>query len=106
VPGHIREMVPGPTVRDPGRERIGVPGPDGSASRYAGGDVGAADQVAVPGEPAPRATEGAPGGLAGQAPLAQVSVVAVPPIAGAALLGLDRAGAGPPAEERLRGAYR
>jgi N-acetylglucosamine kinase-like BadF-type ATPase len=44
--------------------------------------------------------------LAAQAPLAQVSVVAVPPIAGAALLGLDRAGAGAAAEERLRGAYR
>jgi N-acetylglucosamine kinase-like BadF-type ATPase len=44
--------------------------------------------------------------LAAQASLAQVSVVAVPPIAGAALLGLDRAGAGPAAEERLRAAYR
>ena len=31
--------------------------------------------------------------LAAQAPQAQVRVVAVPPIAGAALLGLDRAGA-------------
>jgi N-acetylglucosamine kinase-like BadF-type ATPase len=44
--------------------------------------------------------------LAAQAPLAQVSVLAVPPIAGAALLGLDRAGAGPAAEKRLRAAYR
>jgi len=44
--------------------------------------------------------------LAAQAPRAQVSVVAVPPIAGAALLGLDRAGAGPAAEVRLRAAYR
>jgi N-acetylglucosamine kinase-like BadF-type ATPase len=44
--------------------------------------------------------------LAAQAPLAQASVLAVPPIAGAALLGLDRAGAGPAAEERLRAAYR
>ena len=43
--------------------------------------------------------------LAAQAPLAQVSVVDVPPIAGAALLGLDQAGAGPAAEARLRAAY-
>ena len=43
--------------------------------------------------------------LAVQAPRAQVSVVTVPPIAGAALLGLDRAGAGPAAERRLRAAY-
>ena len=43
--------------------------------------------------------------LAGQAPDARVSVVDVPPIAGAALLGLDRAGAGPAAERRLRAAY-
>jgi hypothetical protein len=43
--------------------------------------------------------------LAGQAPDAEVSVVAVPPIAGAALLGLDRAGAGPDAERRLRASY-
>ena len=34
-----------------------------------------------------------------------MSVVEVPPIAGAALLGLDRAGAGPAAERRLRAAY-
>jgi N-acetylglucosamine kinase-like BadF-type ATPase len=44
--------------------------------------------------------------LAAQAPRAEVSVVAVPPIAGAALLGLDRAGANPAAERRLRAAYR
>ena len=44
--------------------------------------------------------------MAGRAPSAQVSVVSVPPIAGAALLGLDRAGAGPAAEHRLRAAYR
>ena len=44
--------------------------------------------------------------LAVQAPLAQVGVVAVPPIAGAALLGLDQADAGPAAERRLRAAYR
>ena len=43
--------------------------------------------------------------LTGPAPLAQVSVTAVPPIAGAALLGLDQAGAGPAAERRLRAAY-
>ena len=43
--------------------------------------------------------------LAVQAPGAKVSVVDVPPIAGAALLGLDRAGAGPAAERRLRAAY-
>ena len=43
--------------------------------------------------------------MAAQAPGAKVSVVDVPPIAGAALLGLDRAGAGPAAERRLRAAY-
>jgi N-acetylglucosamine kinase-like BadF-type ATPase len=43
--------------------------------------------------------------LTEQVPRAEVSVVAVPPIAGAALLGLDRAGAGPAAERRLRAAY-
>ncbi len=45
------------------------------------------------------------GRLAVQAPGAKVSVVDVPPIAGAALLGLDRAGAGSAAERRLRAAY-
>jgi N-acetylglucosamine kinase-like BadF-type ATPase len=39
------------------------------------------------------------------APQASVSVVAVPPVAGAALLGLDHVGAGPEAERRLRAAY-
>ena len=39
------------------------------------------------------------------APLASVVVVAVPPVAGAALLGLDHAGAVPEAERRLRAAY-
>jgi N-acetylglucosamine kinase-like BadF-type ATPase len=39
------------------------------------------------------------------APLASVVVVAVPPVAGAALLGLDHVGAGPEAERRLRAAY-
>jgi hypothetical protein len=39
------------------------------------------------------------------APRATVRVIDVPPIAGAALLGLDRAGAGPAAQARLRAAY-
>jgi N-acetylglucosamine kinase-like BadF-type ATPase len=39
------------------------------------------------------------------APRATVSVVAVPPVAGAALLGLDHVGAGAEAERRLRTAY-
>ena len=39
------------------------------------------------------------------APQAVVIVVAVPPVAGAALLGLDHVGAGPDAERRLRAAY-
>jgi N-acetylglucosamine kinase-like BadF-type ATPase len=39
------------------------------------------------------------------APLASVSVVAVPPVGGAALLGLDHVGAGADAERRLRAAY-
>jgi N-acetylglucosamine kinase-like BadF-type ATPase len=39
------------------------------------------------------------------APEATVSVVAVPPVAGAALLGLDHVGAGAEAERRLRAAY-
>src|SRR5690348_3213505 len=38
-------------------------------------------------------------------PLASVVVVAVPPVAGAALLGLDDVGSGPEAERRLRAAY-
>jgi hypothetical protein len=61
--GHIRQMVPGSTVRDLVREPVTRPGPDGSASRGTGGDVGAADKVAVPGKPAMRAAEHAPGGL-------------------------------------------
>jgi N-acetylglucosamine kinase-like BadF-type ATPase len=44
-------------------------------------------------------------GIAAGAPGATVSIVDVPPIAGAALLGLDHAGAGPAAEQRLRAAY-
>jgi N-acetylglucosamine kinase-like BadF-type ATPase len=39
------------------------------------------------------------------APQAAVIIVAVPPVAGAALLGLDHVGAGPEAEPRLRAAY-
>jgi N-acetylglucosamine kinase-like BadF-type ATPase len=39
------------------------------------------------------------------APDATVSVVAVPPVAGAAMLGLDHVGAGASAERRLRAAY-
>ena len=39
------------------------------------------------------------------APQAVVIIVAVPPVAGAALLGLDHVGAGPDAERRLRAAY-
>ncbi|MFD5828043.1 N-acetylglucosamine kinase [Lentzea sp. NPDC060358] len=39
------------------------------------------------------------------APLAQVRVVDVPPVVGAALLGLDHIGASPTAELRLRSAY-
>jgi N-acetylglucosamine kinase-like BadF-type ATPase len=39
------------------------------------------------------------------APQATVTVVTVPPVAGAALLGLDHVGAGPGAERRLRAAY-
>jgi N-acetylglucosamine kinase-like BadF-type ATPase len=43
--------------------------------------------------------------FAGRAPRALVHIVEVPPVAGAALLGLDRVGAGPDAEQRLRAAY-
>jgi hypothetical protein len=44
-------------------------------------------------------------GLAKEAPGATVRIIDVPPVAGAALLGLDRAGARPAAEERLLAAY-
>jgi N-acetylglucosamine kinase-like BadF-type ATPase len=44
--------------------------------------------------------------LADEAPLAEPRVVDVPPVAGAALLGLDRVGAPPEAHVRLRAAYR
>jgi N-acetylglucosamine kinase-like BadF-type ATPase len=40
-----------------------------------------------------------------EAPQATVIIVTVPPVAGAALLGLDHVGAGPEAERRLRAAY-
>jgi N-acetylglucosamine kinase-like BadF-type ATPase len=43
--------------------------------------------------------------IAAAAPQAVVVIVAVPPVAGAALLGLDHVGAGPAAERRLRAAY-
>ncbi len=43
--------------------------------------------------------------LATQVPAAQVQVVPVPPIAGAALLGLDHLSAAPAAEQHLRAAY-
>jgi N-acetylglucosamine kinase-like BadF-type ATPase len=43
--------------------------------------------------------------LSGAAPGAQVRVIDVPPVVGAALLGLDRVQAGPQAEARLRAAH-
>jgi N-acetylglucosamine kinase-like BadF-type ATPase len=53
----------------------------------------------------PLLTGGIEAGLAQKAPGATVRIIDVPPVAGAALLGLDRAGAGPAAEERLLAAY-
>ncbi|QFZ16404.1 N-acetylglucosamine kinase [Saccharothrix syringae] len=44
--------------------------------------------------------------LVAGAPAARVRVVDVPPVVGAALLGLDALGAAPAAEQRLRAAYR
>ena len=44
-------------------------------------------------------------GIAAEAPEATVTIVDVPPIAGAVLLGLDQIGAAPDAEQRLRAAY-
>jgi N-acetylglucosamine kinase-like BadF-type ATPase len=44
-------------------------------------------------------------GLAREAPGATVRIIDVPPVAGAALLGLDKSGAGPAAEGRLLAAY-
>ncbi|MFH8435893.1 N-acetylglucosamine kinase [Streptomyces sp. NPDC018007] len=43
--------------------------------------------------------------LAARAPKAEVRVVSEPPVLGAALLGLDRTGAGPEVHRRLRGQY-
>jgi N-acetylglucosamine kinase-like BadF-type ATPase len=43
--------------------------------------------------------------LGQQAPRAVIAIIDVPPIAGAALLGLDQAHAGPQAKARLRAAY-
>ncbi|WP_103507257.1 N-acetylglucosamine kinase [Streptomyces sp. SM13] len=43
--------------------------------------------------------------LAARAPKAEVRVVSEPPVLGAALLGLDRTGAGPKARRRLRAQY-
>jgi N-acetylglucosamine kinase-like BadF-type ATPase len=45
------------------------------------------------------------GQLAAAAPSAQVRVIEVPPVVGAALLGLDHVNAAPAAESRLRAAY-
>jgi hypothetical protein len=44
--------------------------------------------------------------LADECPLAEPRIVDVPPVAGAALLGLDRIGAPPAAHARLRDAFR
>jgi N-acetylglucosamine kinase-like BadF-type ATPase len=43
--------------------------------------------------------------LAAAAPLAEPRIVVAPPVLGAALLGLDRLGAGPAVQQRLRAAY-
>jgi N-acetylglucosamine kinase-like BadF-type ATPase len=43
--------------------------------------------------------------LAAEAPAATIHIVDVPPVVGAALLGLDHIGAAPAAEQRLRAAY-
>jgi hypothetical protein len=43
--------------------------------------------------------------LADEAPLATPRIVDIPPVAGAALLGLDEIGAAPGAHARLRDAY-
>ncbi|MDR0343800.1 MAG: ATPase [Nocardiopsaceae bacterium] len=53
----------------------------------------------------PLLTAGIADGLSEQAPQALMRVTGVPPVAGAALLGLDRTGAGPGAERQLRAAY-
>jgi N-acetylglucosamine kinase-like BadF-type ATPase len=53
----------------------------------------------------PALTAGIVTGIGAVAPRAEVSVTEVPPVAGAALLGLDELGLGPDAERRLRAAY-
>jgi N-acetylglucosamine kinase-like BadF-type ATPase len=52
-----------------------------------------------------RLTNGIADRVHAEAPAAQVSVVDVPPIAGAALLGLDHLGLDKAAQDRLRAAY-
>ncbi|HEY2521699.1 MAG TPA: BadF/BadG/BcrA/BcrD ATPase family protein [Streptosporangiaceae bacterium] len=44
-------------------------------------------------------------GIAAEAPKAEVTIVDVPPIAGAVLLGLDEVGLAPSAEQKVRAAY-
>jgi N-acetylglucosamine kinase-like BadF-type ATPase len=44
-------------------------------------------------------------GIAAEAPKAEVSIVDVPPIAGAVLLGLDEVGLAPSAEQKVRATY-
>ena len=53
----------------------------------------------------PMLTAGVIEGIRSGAPHAAVRITDVPPVAGAALLGLDRLGAGPEAERRLRADY-
>ena len=53
----------------------------------------------------PMLTAGVIEGIRAGAPHAAVRITDVPPVAGAALLGLDRLGAGPEAERRLRANY-
>jgi N-acetylglucosamine kinase-like BadF-type ATPase len=50
----------------------------------------------------PQLTDGVTAGLAAAAPKAVPRIVTVPPVLGAALLGLDRVGGSPPARARLR----
>jgi hypothetical protein len=52
-----------------------------------------------------RLTNGIAERVHAEAPAAQVGVVDVPPIAGAALLGLDQLGLDKTAQDRLRSAY-
>ena len=61
-------------------------------------NVTAAAPVAV-------AAGGGGGGGGAAAPAAEVRVIDVPPVAGAALLGLDHVNASPAAAARLRAAY-